>query len=178
LRKHTCVCACEEGGIWQLLHYTYTHIMWVCRMQRAQTKCEKCDRFKHSDWLFNFSWIDFFFFFFKYFIYIFKLDRQTNRAQIQQLPIVTIMFKRNGSRKVVKTGTQSVYCNLNLSKCVRNGFQERKNVSIWVLMNRFLTRSKHASHLNAGNKLLCNCHAFVISVKSDYSHEVCHTMHT
>lgn len=38
LRKQTCVCACEEGGIWQLLHYTYTHIMWVCRMQRAQTK--------------------------------------------------------------------------------------------------------------------------------------------
>jgi len=43
------------------------------------------------------------------------------------------MFNITVAGKVVNTGIQSVYCNLNLSKCVRNGFQERKNVSIWVV---------------------------------------------
>jgi len=40
--------------------------------------------------------------FFIFFIYIFKLDRQTNRAQMPQLLIVTIMFNRTVAGKLLK----------------------------------------------------------------------------
>lgn len=51
---------------------------------------------------------------------------------MQLLSVVTVTFSTAVGGKIVDTGTQLVYYIFVFSKWVRNGFQERANVFIWL----------------------------------------------